>query len=479
MGYILKDRISCLSLRGTILYYRNVVHLILANKGAALAHKNSKPSGVCVRLLSLVVLFPLTALSQAIDVTQQGGDLTTTIRGRNAIQVNAPNVTDEERRVSQLAGFGLFHDNFTRRSGLGPDFINSSCGGCHIDNGRGPTTFSNANDGNSRMVIKISLPGLQSNGAPRDVPGIGEQLTDHRTSGTPKSRVNLAWDFVKGNYSDGTKYTLRKPRLSFRINGKSSRGLVSSLRMSPVIIGPGLLEAVPEANILALSDRYDSNRDGISGHPNYVPDVRTQTMAIGRFGFRASHPTTEQQIGAALFHDMGVTNPVFLGRASTPELAESGLRLLTLYQKLAGVPQATRQSEATVVAGKNIFQSIGCNACHTMTMTTGAYPDPELSNQTFHPFTDLLLHNMGPSLADKRAEFSAKGFEWRTTPLWGIGFSKRIARGRPVTYLHDGRARTVEEAILWHGGEAERSKRRFKSLTRDQRRRLLTFLDSL
>ncbi len=412
------------------------------------------------------------------DITELGGALTSGLPGRAAIQVNAPNVTDEARKMIQLGGFGKFHSKFKKSTGLGPDFVNSGCGACHLDNGKGPTKFSKTNRKGSSMVLKVSLKGLKKDGSPRDVPGIGEQILDQSVRGARKASVTLEWKSVKGKYPDGTTYTLRRPLVNFIIEDMNRRGLVSSLRMTPPVIGPGLLEAIPDSVILENNDPDDVNGDGISGHPNYVLDAVTGEYAIGRFGFRGSHTTVEQQTAAALFHDIGITTRIIPGRNKQIEFDDESLTLLTAYQKLAGVPRAKNQEAERVIAGKELFKTIGCDACHRMTMTTGNYADPELSNQEFHPFTDLLLHDMGTGLADKRAEFSASGREWRTTPLWGLGFAAEL-RGGKVVYLHDGRARTVEEAILWHGGEAAGAQDRFKNLAADERAKLIEFLNSL
>lgn len=417
--------------------------------------------------------------SYAQDLSQIGGDLTSDLPGRNAIQVNAPNVSDEARRIMQLEGFGIFHGRFGRKQGLGPLFAHAQCSGCHIDNGRGPTKFSRAPGAGSSMIVKVSLPGLQKNGAPKDVPGVGEQLSDHAIPGLkPNAEIALKWIPIKGFYPDGTPYSLRRPDLKYKIIKSPRLRTVSSLRMTPPVIGPGLLEAIPDSEILKNSDPYDLNGDGISGRPNYVLDLRTGKKAIGRFGFKASHINVEQQSAAALIHDMGISNPIFPDKQKGTELSPEQLNLLTLYQKLAGVPRARKQDDPQVIAGKILFQTVGCDDCHVMTMRTKNYTDPELSNQEIHPLTDLLLHDMGKDLADKRAEFSAKGSEWRTTPLWGLGFSNRLAKGK-AKFLHDGRARSIEEAILWHGGEAANSATNFKNLTAQQRKDLLAFLDSL
>jgi CxxC motif-containing protein (DUF1111 family) len=429
-------------------------------------------------LLVAIAASPAGLLKAETNFELLGGDLTSDLPGRNAIQVTAPNVTDPERRDRQLNGFGIFHQFFSKEQGLGPRFINPACRGCHLENGRGPLKFFRSRFRGSTMVVKLSLKGLNPDGSPRDVPGIGNQLQDHVLQGTRSMRASLEWQFIRRKFPDGTPYTLRKPRLSLRIKGQSTRKLISSLRMSPAIIGPGLLEAISEADILALADPEDANGDGISGKPQYVPDLRMGTLALGRFGFRASQPTLEQQSAAAAFGDMGISNALFPNSDGSSELSDSDLDILVMYQKLAGVPRAARQSEARVAEGRQLFQDIGCASCHSMTFTTGQHPDSELSGQQIIPFTDLLLHDMGPGLADKRAEYNASGSEWRTTPLWGLGFSRRLA-GEQAFFLHDGRARSIQEAILWHGGEAKASREKFEQLAKQDRATLLLFLDSL
>jgi CxxC motif-containing protein (DUF1111 family) len=248
--------------------------------------------------------------------------------------------------------------------------------------------------------------------------------------------------------------------------------------MSPQLIGMGLLEAIPESTILALSDPRDLNGDGISGRPMYVPNRSNGLFELGRFGFKGAHPTLAQQSAAAAFNDIGVTNQLFPGDDGSKELTDDELNRLLVYQQIAGVPIARNQADPQVIRGKELFQAIGCADCHRMSLDTGNSDVPELANQRIHPFTDLLLHDMGPGLADKRAEYSASGREWRTTPLWGIGFSATLSSIRP-RYLHDGRARTLAEAILWHDGEARRSRTNFKALPRADREALIQFLKSL
>ena len=427
-------------------------------------------------LVALLLVLPVCG-ARAEDLTKLGGEMTSNFTGRNAIQLPAPNVTDQTRFDEQISGFSIFHKVFSKEEGVGPSFVNASCGGCHVNNGRGPIRFTRSFDGNT-MVVKVGLRGRQSNGAPRDIPGVGEQLQEHTNSGEVKFGIKLTYQNFIGRYPDGTKYSLRKPKLSFTIPGVAESKIVSSLRMTPAVIGPGLIDAIPEAAILALADPDDADGDGISGKPQYVPNRRTGLKALGRFGFRASNPTTEQQSTGAAFNDMGVTSTLFPETGKDPELSDEELRRLVRYLVLAGVPAATNQSDERVIEGQELFKTIGCDGCHIMTLQTGSSDDPESADQTIHPFTDLLLHNMGIGLADTRAEFEANGNEWRTSALWGLGFSRTISRVKPV-YLHDGRARTIEEAILWHGGEAGKSQRSFKRLKKRERESLILFLKSL
>lgn len=415
----------------------------------------------------------------AQDISALGGTLTTDIQGHNALQVAAPNLTSSEKREKQLNGFAVFHRTLDRAEGLGPRFVNNGCASCHVQNGRGAVRISHNSEKRNSMVIKVGMRGaLTESGAAVPVPQLGEQLQDRTISGRSLFKSRLRWRKIRGQYPDGTRYELRRPVLSFELEGYRRQDIVTSLRMTPGLVGLGLLEAIPEADILALSDVHDQNKDGISGVPNYVPDLRNGGTALGRFGFRATQPTIEQQSAAAAFNDMGVTTALFSEVGSPPELSEQSLELLVIYQALPGVPRARNQSDAKVIQGKQLFQAIGCDSCHQLSFTTQHALHPELSGQVIHPFTDLLLHDMGKGLADKRAEFSASGSEWRTTPLWGLGFVPTVSQVRP-RYLHDGRARSLEEAILWHDGEARIAKNSFKFLSRDERQALIAFLKSL
>ena len=432
-------------------------------------------------------MFLSTALSfvsvqvLAQDITRLGGEMTSDLPGRAAIQVNAPNVTDEDRRIKQIQGFSIFHGIFTQRVGLGNLFNNTACSGCHINNGRGQVKFSQASD-QSRAIVKVSLNKMAADGGLRPIPGYGTQLHDHSVKANdPKVvAIKIAWLTRPGVYPDGTKYTLRRPSLSFKIPGYTTKDFRYSLRATPPVIGPGLLESIPEETILALADPSDKNKDGISGKPQYVPDPeKGGALSLGRFGFKATAASVAHQTAAAFFNDMGLGTKLLPMPVEGQEVSDNDFDINVFYQKLAGVPPARNQSDSNVIRGKYIFSKIGCDGCHTMTFVTHSDTDPELNNQTIHPFTDLLLHDMGLGLADTLPMYKARANEWKTAPLWGLGFSLDIAEGGRVGFLHDGRARNIEEAILWHGGEAATSQKEFTLLKKNDRSALLLFLRSL
>jgi CxxC motif-containing protein (DUF1111 family) len=241
----------------------------------------------------------------------------------------------------------------------------------------------------------------------------------------------------------------------------------------------GLLDAIPSSKIASLADPNDSNRDGISGKANVVWDIDRQAKVIGKFGWKATSPSVSQQVATAYAIDMGVTNPLIPLGAINPDIDQQSLSGTIFYNQTLAVPAARAQTSQLVQRGKNLFISHNCNGCHVMTLDTGKYPLKELSNQRIHPFTDLLLHDMGQELADNRPEFEASGSEWRTPPLWGIGLTAKVLTRGEENYLHDGRARSIEEAILWHGGESESAKQSFLSSQAEDRQALITFLRSL
>lgn len=443
------------------------------------------------QLVLACLAFLATAQSVcAIDLTALGGDMTSNFPAdsdpRFMIQQPTPNISSQELYQYHLLGFVDFHRNFVGETlngkpVLGPHFVHNSCGSCHTQNGKGRIGFKSGLGGTS-MVVKVSLQKLNSDGSPKNVPELGVGLLqNHSLKGKELFNLALHWRIRHGKYPDGKKYTLRKPKLTFDLPGVSpvkKRHIVHSLRMTSPMIGMGLLDFVPDETIEALADPDDLNADGISGRVSYVPNIETGLIDVGRMGFKATHPSVIQQTAAAFSGDMGMGNDFFPGKNNSIEVGSDILDRVTFYLQAAGVPYARNQSDPDVIAGQDLFTQVGCDDCHIMTLQTEDSPVVETAHQTFHPFTDMLLHDMGSGLADGRLEFSSNGKEWRTTPLWGIGLTGKLNNFKPG-YLHDGRGRTLEEAILWHGGEAKASRNNFKGLTLEQRNQLIKFLESL
>jgi CxxC motif-containing protein (DUF1111 family) len=378
------------------------------------------------------------------------------------------------------------------RDGLGPLFNERSCSACHFKDGRSQPPEPGQPMGT--MLLRISVPGSGPHGAPKPEPVYGDQIQGQSIPGVPREAdVTIAYEEVPGAFADGQPYSLRRP--SYRLTnpgyGPIASPLLISPRVSPAIIGLGLLEAVPEATLNALADPDDRDHDGISGRPNVVWDHVAERTAIGRFGWKAEQPTVLQQAAAAFLGDIGITTPLFPlenrtererpgGHQSTggePEVSDKIFQAVALYARSLAVPAARAPGDPQVVRGRELFAMARCGACHRSEMVTGEAEQPEFVDQVIHPFTDLLLHDMGEGLADGRPTFAASGREWRTPPLWGLGLISKVNRHSYL--LHDGRARNIAEAILWHGGEADRSRQRFVTMSNDERLALLAFLDSL
>lgn len=373
-------------------------------------------------------------------------------------------------------------------SGLGPIFNNVSCISCHHNDGKGTPT---AGQPTSSLLVRLGIPGMDPHGGNLPVPGFGSQLQDQAILGKlPEATVTISYIEQQVSYPDGSVASLRIPTYTLA-NGyiPLPANLLTSPRMAPPVFGVGLLQNIPEATILGFADENDQNGDGISGRPNYVFNSRTGNMELGRFGLKANVSSLDIQVASAFNHDMGITNYLFpvessAGQAQAdqylddPELPDSILNYVTFYVQTLAVPARRNVTDPDVKLGGELFKQINCSGCHKPVIQTG--PDlnvKALNNQRIQPFTDLLLHDMGDGLADGRPDFLATGREWRTAPLWGIGLFQKT-NGTPF-YLHDGRARTIEEAILWHGGEAENAKTNFMNLPATDRTRLIKFIQSL
>jgi CxxC motif-containing protein (DUF1111 family) len=374
--------------------------------------------------------------------------------------------------------------------GLGPIYNNVSCINCHRNDGEGLPTAGFSNSG---LLFRLSIPGTDIHGGPAPVPGFGVQLQDQAVLGAqPEAHVNIAYTDLPVTYPDGTQVILHQPVYNV-INPYTNlpANYFLSPRLAPPMVGLGLLNGISESTILSFQDPGDANGDGISGKANYVFDSVDKKTEIGRFGWKANSATLLMQIASAYLQDMGITSYALTQESAFgqpqmnvvhgdtyPELADSLLNYVLFYVKTLAVPARRNITDVDVQRGQVLFNQINCSGCHRPTVQTGVdITAPYLSNQRIHPYTDLLLHDMGAGLADGRQDFLATGTEWRTAPLWGVGLFS-ITNGVPY-YLHDGRANTLEEAILWHDGEAAKSKQQFMNLSSADRARVIRFLNSL
>jgi len=363
---------------------------------------------------------------------------------------------------------------FTEQIGkFGPKFINRSCVACHVNNGRALPPAIGA-----PMLQSVVKVGSDANGTRH--PTLGSVLQPQITTGSPEGSATISsYTTTGGQYGDGTPYALQKPNYAF----SGATPTYFSVRIAPQLVGMGLLEAVSESTIQALADPNDTNQDGISGHIQTVVDPETGQQRLGRFGYKGGKARVSHQIAGAYNTDMGVTSPIFPvlddGTSNAiPEVNFDDIDKLNRYVTLLGVGARRDLTNAQALSGEQLFTTANCVKCHTPTLTTSPYhPMTELRNQTIHPYTDLLLHDMGAGLADNMGEANASGSEWRTPALWSIGLTAGVSGGE--AYLHDGRARSLEAAILWHGGEAEASKELFRTMSAADRAALIKFLKSL
>jgi CxxC motif-containing protein (DUF1111 family) len=388
----------------------------------------------------------------------------------------------QENVQSFLEGRRLFHTDFTtgqhsetgnpafpeQAGKAGPLFNTTICENCHIKNGPG-TPLEGPLDTKSSMVFKLYGAG-----------DLGNQLQLQEGSASISG-----YDTTKSvTLGDGTVVPLSRPKFALTAN---AGGDVShfSARLARKLIGLGLLEAIDERTILARADRLDCNHDGISGRPSYVQDPVSGVLRIGRMGWKAEKVGVAHQVADALSADIGVTTTIIPDAQGKAELSDTDLAKLTTYMRLVGVPPQRNADNPDVQRGDGLFKTVGCSGCHVTDVMTGEnHPFAELRSQAIRPFTDLLLHDMGPDLADnsgapasEEADAPPAASEWRTPPLWGIGLYQTI--NGHTHLLHDGRAASVLEAVLWHGGEAENVKQRFMALAAADRQALLAFVGSL
>ncbi len=322
------------------------------------------------------------------------------------------------------------------------------------------------------------------------MPGFGEQIGDRAVFGVdPEARIEVTYLLERGTFADGDTYQLQHPNyVLFGTYADLPPGVMTSPRMAPPVFGRGLLEAIPESTILTMVDEGDGDGDGISGRPNWVYDDRSGAQVLGRFGLKANNPHLMQQTAGAYNQDMGITSPYFPhestagqiqydGIGDDPEISQEILDQTTFYVQTLAVPARRDLDDSQVLRGEALFAEANCSGCHTPTLQTGRHEIASLAYQTIHPYSDMLLHDMGEALADNRPDFEADGREWRTPPLWGIGLTATV-NGVPA-YLHDGRARTLLEAVMFHGGEAEGAREAVRAMSREERSALVVFLKSL
>ena len=456
-------------------------------------------------LFAALLVLPACALLRndrdvdAILNENAGGETTAFTSNRNSFSLSARNLTNLERRTFEV-GDSFFNQNWVTapastdaRDGLGPTFNAQSCSSCHTLDGRAKPP-DNDEDPERGLLFRIGVPGSDDKGAPLPHPIYGGQIQDRAILKVPpEARFTIAYTEVQGSYADGERYTLLSPSYEFHYLafGELPPDLQTSPRIAPVVFGMGLLEAIDEEDILALADPDDADGDGVSGRVNMAWSVEHEKVMLGRFGWKANVPTVMQQVAGAFNGDIGVTSSLFpdencppaqnaCGAAQnggSPEIPDDRLDKVAFYNRTLAVPAMRDIEEPQVRLGARQFLDAGCAVCHTPSHTTGEHEIPALSNQTIFPFTDLLLHDMGEGLADGRPDFRASGREWRTPPLWGIGLVDTV--NGHTRFLHDGRARNLAEAILWHDGEGASAREAFRNMSRDERDALLRFLNSL
>ena len=441
---------------------------------------------------------PVAVESTPVFLTSEfsGGETTVFDASSHAFSTPAPNLSASAFE-KHLEGDVEFEANFVTapaevNPGLGPIYNNISCINCHSRDGRGRPP--KVDEKFVSMLFRLSLPkpiDALDGQPPIPVPGFGTQLNNRAIFGTPpEGKIKIDYTEQTLTTADGTRVHLRYPNYTFT---ETYQPLPEEVELSPrvalSVFGLGLLEAIPEDTILAYADEADANGDGISGKPNYVWDVIEQRYTLGRFGWKANQPTLLQQVAAAYHDDMGLTTSLFMTENSagqsqltehsaTPEVSDEILDVVTFYVQTLAVPARRNVNDPQVKQGELLFAKAQCASCHVPTLRTGVLAGvPSVSNQTIQPFTDMLLHDMGPELADNRPDFRANGREWRTPPLWGIGLVKRV--NGHTNFLHDGRARDLMEAILWHGGEAETSRQTVEQMSKAERDALIAFLESL
>ncbi|MBI3530735.1 MAG: c-type cytochrome [Betaproteobacteria bacterium] len=474
-------------------------------------HKSSKRS---LRPSLLLPVLLLAAGGFAIgqdgvdDATLSAGSFTIRRFDRQAFSEPAPVLTLKQRQTF-MVGRNVFNRQWAAITslngdwGLGPTFIADRCSACHVNTGRGSPPAS-SDEQLLSMLVRLSIPGTDKHGGPKPHPDYGDQFqnrsmdgrnVDLAYSGAPvpnEADLFLNWEEQTVAFADGETVTLRKSKL--RVEnlkfGELGNDTMMSLRMAQPLVGIGFLEAVSEETILSIAEKQRAQN--VNGRPNRVWDAASKRTALGRFGWKANVPSLKQQIAAAALGDMGVNSNLFSEQncppiqtvcakqlpGNFPEIIDHEIDALELWLQGLAVPARRDVNDSEVRRGAALFSSAQCAVCHVPEMKTGSFPKlPQLSGLLFHAYTDLLLHDMGEGLADGRPDFQAGPRDWRTPPLWGLGLSAIVTGGTAL--LHDGRARNVGEAILWHGGEAEAARETFRNMSKADRAALARFVESI
>ena len=476
--------------------------------------------------VSIVTAAPVKSVQMPTDFSQPqagehlpGGSASTRKpASRNIFMQPSGNMAFEKKLDFKL-GNGIFRklwvsspSSTTASDGLGPLYNARSCMGCHVRDGRGHTPSNNWPDDNAiSMLMRLSIPPQDDTQQAQlksgymgviPEPTYGGQLQDFAVTGIhAEGRIHTTYTPVTITLHGDQHVELRRPayKVTDLSNGPLHPDTMLSVRIAPPMIGLGLLEAISEADILSWADPEDSDNNGISGRPNKVWNIAENKATLGRYGWKAGNPTLDQQNNGAFNNDIGISTPMMPvaygdcteaqdicrqlpnGNTAAQDNVEASQQMidwLLFYTSNLAVPVRPNAGKPQVLAGKQAFYESGCADCHRPSFKTATRVDmPEQSDQLIWPYSDLLLHDMGEALADNRPEFSASGREWRTPPLWGIGRTTLVSE--EASFLHDGRARTLLEAVLWHGGEAEAAKQRVIAMTKPQRENLITFLESL
>ena len=478
-----------------------------------IAMRKHKSSTSSLRPSVLLPVLLLAAGALAIgqdgieDATLSAGSFTIKRFDRQAFSEPAGVLTLKQRQTF-MVGRSVFNRQWAAVTslngdwGLGPTFIADRCSACHINTGRG----SPPEHGEQMlsMLVRLSLPGEGVHGAPRPHPNYGDQLQNRSLDGRnvdlayagspvpPEADIYLDWDERTVTFPDGEAIELRSPKLRIeKLNfGPLGADIMTSVRIAQPIFGLGLFEAVSEQTLLEIA-RVQKTL-GFNGRPNYVWDSINQRTALGRFGWKANQPSLKQQIVSAAIGDMGVASRFFPDQncppvqdicarhlpGNVPELGTNEIDTLELWLRGLAVPARRDMQNPDVRKGQQLFVQAQCAVCHVPELRTGAFPGMrQLSDQTFRAYTDMLLHDMGDGLADGRPDFKAGPRDWRTPALWGLGMSQTVSGSTAM--LHDGRARNVTEAILLHGGEAERAREAFRNMAKSERDAIVRFVEAI